>query len=111
MSRQEAFEKIYAKLHDVTPESLVQYRFCTTDGYRLPQMSSHYRVYCETMDSMAGELQDAKRYRWLRRTEDWSDFSKAGEPWIVNARDEVGNQTGEDLDAGVDFAMSKGNKP
>lgn len=60
MSLQEAFEKIYAKLHDVTPESLVQYRFCTTDGYRLPQMASHYRVYCETMESINQDIAELK---------------------------------------------------
>lgn len=73
MSRQEAFEKVYAKLHDVTPDSLVQYRFCTTDGYRLPQMASHYRVYCETMDSLAGELLDAERYRFGVSGGHWTD--------------------------------------
>lgn len=52
-------------------------------------------------------VMDVERYRWLRSNEYWGDFAKPGEPWIVNARDEVSNQTGEELDAGVDFAMAK----
>lgn len=98
MSRQEAFEKIYAKLQDVTPDSLVQYRFCATDGYRLPQMASHYRVYCETMDSLAGELQDAKRYRWLRS----GAIPLKGHDFL---------STEEILDYRVDVGIKNGDKP
>ena len=52
MSRQQAFEAIYAKQHDVPAESLVRYRFKFKDGYNLPRISSHYRTYCDTLDSI-----------------------------------------------------------
>lgn len=52
MNRQPGFEKLYAKMHDIDPEDLVQYRFGSKDGYRLPQIASHYRLYCETLDSV-----------------------------------------------------------
>lgn len=66
MNRQPGFEKLYAKMHDIDPEDLVQYRFGSNDGYRLPQIASHYRLYCETLDSLADELRDAGRYQALR---------------------------------------------
>ena len=53
MNRQQAFEAIYAKQHDVPAESLVQYRFESKDGYSLPGIASHYRTYCMTLDSLA----------------------------------------------------------
>ena len=56
MSRQQAFEAIYAKQHDVPAESLVQYRFESKDGYSLPGIASHYRFYCLAMDSIVVEL-------------------------------------------------------
>ena len=56
MSRQQAFEAIYAKQHDVPAESLVQYRFESKEGYSLPGIASHYRVYCLAMDSIVVEL-------------------------------------------------------
>lgn len=52
MSRQQAFEAIYAKQHDVPAESLVQYRFESKEGYSLPGIASHYRTYCQTLDSI-----------------------------------------------------------
>ena len=58
MSRQQAFEAIYAKQHDVPAESLVQYRFESKEGYSLPGIASHYRTYCETLDSIVVELPD-----------------------------------------------------
>lgn len=56
MSRQQAFEAIYAKQHDVPAESLVQYRFESKEGYSLPGIASHYRFYCLAMDSIVVEL-------------------------------------------------------
>lgn len=58
MTRQQAFEAIYAKQHDVPAESLVQYRFESKDGYSLPGIASHYRTYCDTLDSIVVELPD-----------------------------------------------------
>ena len=55
MSRQQAFEAIYAKQHDVPAESLVQYRFESKEGYSLPMIASHYRTYCDTLDSIVVE--------------------------------------------------------
>jgi len=56
MSRQQAFEAIYAKQHDVPAESLVQYRHKSKEGYNLPGIASHYRTYCEALDSIVVEL-------------------------------------------------------
>lgn len=56
MNRQQAFEAIYAKQHDVPAESLVQHRFESKEGYRLPGIASHYRFYCLAMDSIVVEL-------------------------------------------------------
>ena len=56
MNRQQAFEAIYAKQHDVPAESLVQYRFESKEGYSLPGIASHYRFYCLAMDSIVVEL-------------------------------------------------------
>ena len=56
MNRQQAFEAIYAKQHDVPAESLVQYRHKSKEGYSLPGIASHYRTYCEALDSIVVEL-------------------------------------------------------
>lgn len=56
INRQQAFEAIYAKQHDVPAESLVQYRHKSKDGYNLPGIASHYRTYCDTLDSIVVEL-------------------------------------------------------
>ena len=56
MSLQQAFEAIYAKQHDVPAESLVQYRHKSKDGYNLPGIASHYRTYCDALDSIVVEL-------------------------------------------------------
>ena len=56
MSRQQAFEAFEAKRHYVSAESLVQYRHKSKDGYNLPVMASHYRTYCEILDSIVVEL-------------------------------------------------------
>lgn len=56
MNRQQAFEAIYAKQHDVPAESLVQYRHKSKDGYNLPGIASHYRTHCEALDSIVVTL-------------------------------------------------------
>lgn len=56
MNCQQAFEAIYAKQHDVPAESLAQYRHKSKDGYNLPGIASHYRTYCDTLDSIVVEL-------------------------------------------------------
>ena len=56
MNRQQDFEAIYAKQHDVPAESLVQYRHKSKEGYNLPGIASHYRTYCDTLDSIVVEL-------------------------------------------------------
>lgn len=106
MSRQPAFEKLYAKLHDIDPEDLVQYRFDSREGYRLPQMASHYRLYCETMDSMAGELLEAERYRWLRdKSESVHSFYLSVPLWMTGVKFRP-----ENVDRSID-AMCKGENP
>lgn len=50
MSRQQAFEAIYAKQHDVPAESLVQYRFDSKEGYSLPGIASHYRTFLKALE-------------------------------------------------------------
>ncbi len=60
MSRQQAFEAIYAKQHDVPAESLAQYRFESKEGYSLPGIASHYRTYCMVMDSFDSDLSSLK---------------------------------------------------
>lgn len=56
MSRQQAFEAIYAKQHDVPAEILVQYRFESKEGYNLPMIASHYVTYCMALDSIVVTL-------------------------------------------------------
>lgn len=56
MTRMERFEKIWADQHAVPPESLLQYRWVTQEGYRLPAMAAHFRTFCETLDSIVIEL-------------------------------------------------------
>lgn len=56
MKRQESFERLWALRHDVPAESLVQYRFESRDGYRLPDMAAHYRTFCDTLESVVIEL-------------------------------------------------------
>lgn len=56
MTRQERFERIWAAQHAVPPESLLQYRWITQEGYRLPAMAAHFRTFCETLDSLVIEL-------------------------------------------------------
>lgn len=57
---------------------------------------------------MERDMKDAERYRFLRKTDSWADidFDDHG-LWIVNARDDVLNQDGEQLDAAVDAAMAQ----
>lgn len=62
MTRQERFEQIWSDFHAVPAESLVQYRWITQDGYRLPDMAAHYRTFCETLDSIAVEWPDHYDY-------------------------------------------------
>ena len=62
MNRQQAFEAIYAKQHDVPAESLVQYQHKSTDGYNLPGIASHYRTYCLTLDSIVVTLPKTKDF-------------------------------------------------
>lgn len=52
MTRQERFEQIWSDFHAVPAESLVQYRWITQDGYRLPDMAAHYRTFCAALDSV-----------------------------------------------------------
>ena len=71
MNRQQAFEAIYAKQHDVPAESLVQYRHKSKEGYSLPGIASHYRTYCEALDSILVELPEKCEY-----ADGQSDYAK-----------------------------------
>jgi hypothetical protein len=62
MSRMEKFEKVWADRHGVPAETLVQYRFESKEGYRLPGMAAHYRTYCDTLDSVVVNLPNMERY-------------------------------------------------
>ena len=74
MSRQQAFEAIYAKQHDVPAESLVQYRFDSKEGYSLPGIASHYRFYCLAMDSIVVEMPN----RFDEKYQDYYDDVEGG---------------------------------
>ena len=74
MSRQQAFEAIYAKQHGVPAESLVQYRHKSKDGYNLPGIASHYRTYCETLDSILVEIPN----RFDEKCQDYYDDVEGG---------------------------------
>ena len=74
MIRQQAFEAIYAKQHDVPAESLVQYRFDSKEGYSLPGIASHYRFYCLAMDSIVVELPN----RFDEKYQDYYDDVEGG---------------------------------
>lgn len=61
---------------------------------------------------------DAERYRFLRRTDCWQDLdndhtydgqlpSIAFSLWIIGARDDAENRSGEMLDRSIDYFMSK----
>lgn len=52
-TRQDNFEILWSLRHDVPAATLKQYRFDTKEGYRLPDMASHFRTYCDTLDSVA----------------------------------------------------------
>lgn len=51
MTRQELFEKHYAEVHDLPVETMVQYRFASQDGYRLPGIAAAYRNFCAGWDA------------------------------------------------------------
>ena len=74
MIRQQAFEAIYAKQHDVPAESLVQYRHKSTEGYSTPGIASRYRTYCETMDSIMVEMPN----RFDEKYQDYYDDVEGG---------------------------------
>lgn len=59
MTRQERFEAIWAMQHAVPIESLIEHRWHTQDGYRLPDMAAHYRTFCNTLDSVEIVLSNA----------------------------------------------------
>lgn len=63
MSRMESFEKIWAERHGVPLEAMAQYRFTTKEGYRLPDMASHYRTHCAALDMMLREMTEAMDMR------------------------------------------------
>lgn len=112
MSRQQAFEAIYAKQHDVPAESLVQYRHKSKDGYNLPGIASHYRTYCEVMDSeeIQALRKDAERYRFLKK----GLFHKDLKVSVVLHNKRTALTVfldGEYVDVQVDIAMRKGSKP
>lgn len=60
MNRMERFERIWSAQHAVPPESLLQYRWVTQEGYRLPAMAAHFRTFCETLDSLVIELPESR---------------------------------------------------
>ena len=113
MSRQQDFEAIYAKQHDVPAESLVQYRFESKEGYSLPGISSHYRFYCLAMDSeeIQALRKDAERYRFLRQdiSNNVQDFCIVKKRWSATFPDRILELDG--ADAEIDAAMTKGAKP
>lgn len=74
MNRQQAFEAIYAKQHDVPAESLVQYRHKSKDGYNLPGIASHYRTYCDALDSIVVEMPN----RFDEKYQDYYDDVEGG---------------------------------
>lgn len=74
MNRQQAFEAIYAKQHDVPAESLVQYRHKSKEGYNLPGIASHYRTYCDALDSIVVELPN----RFDEKYQDYYDDVEGG---------------------------------
>lgn len=118
MSRQQAFEAIYAKQHDVPAESLVQYRHKSKDGYNLPGIASHYRTYCEVMDSeeIQGMRKDAERYRWLRVNEfDIGSYHPEGdhnhESWFEHFDDESIDRSIADEAEFAAESIGKGAKP
>lgn len=49
IARMEKFEALWSVRHDLPAESLVQYRFESREGYRLPELAAHYRTYCESL--------------------------------------------------------------
>lgn len=56
MNRMQSFEQSWAARHGVPVESMVQYRFESREGYRLPDMAAHYRTYCDALDSLSVTL-------------------------------------------------------
>lgn len=50
MDKKIAFEKFWSDQHSVPFESMEQYRFATTDSYRLPDMAAAYRNFCAGFD-------------------------------------------------------------
>lgn len=56
MNRMQSFEQSWAARHGVPVESMVQYRFESREGYRLPDMAAHYRTYCDALDSVVVEV-------------------------------------------------------
>lgn len=52
-NRQDGFEVLWSLRHDLTAGTLKQYRFDSREGYRLPDLASHFRTYCDTLDSAA----------------------------------------------------------
>ena len=115
MSRQQAFEAIYAKQYDVPAESLVQYRFESKEGYSLPGIASHYRFYCLAMDSeeIDNLRKDSERLDWLcgqsrpvveGQTMSSPEGELAGYDWGVFGA------CGTVREA-IDYSMTKGDQP
>ena len=128
MSRQQAFEAIYAKQHDVPAESLVQYQFESKDGYSLPGIASHYRFYCLAMDSEEIEALRKDKDRidaleanfWdVRHTStqvgmegDTSQSIEIVGSWMDAPRERViGENYNENLRAAIDQAMTSDAYP
>lgn len=56
IARMEKFEQLWSARHDIPAESLVQYRFESREGYRLPELAAHYRTFVDTLESIVVEL-------------------------------------------------------
>lgn len=104
MTRQQAFEAIYAKQHDIPAESLVQYRHESKDGYNLPGIASHYRFYCLAIDSeeIQALRKNAERYHWIRQGEGEAviivDPDNASESGICPCHVIIGDEVDEYID-------------
>lgn len=85
MTRMERFEKIWSAQHAVPTESLLQYRWVTQEGYRLPAMAAHFRTFCETLDSIVIELPSERIIRRQPQFDENTAYNEA----IENCRDAI----------------------
>lgn len=89
IARMEKFEQLWSIRHDLPAESLVQYRFESREGYRLPELAAHYRTFVETWDLATAEASEPCDGCFMAEAESLRKQVDTLSEWHANALNEA----------------------